>query len=101
MAFQSIRRIIPQAIQKAGIDSEVSAARVLDEAKNALVRIWGEERAAYVEPSSFKDGDLRLTIRSASAAQMFRTIESQVRNEVNRAIGQQRVRRIIMKREGF
>jgi hypothetical protein len=101
MAFQPIRRILPQAMQQAGIDSQVSAARVVDEAQKAIVRLWGEERASFVEPVSFKDGSLNAIVRSGSAAHALRTMQSQWVNEINRTLGQQRVKEIRIRREGF
>lgn len=101
MAFQSIRRILPKAIQKAGIDSQVSAARVIDDACKSIIRLWGEERASFVEPVSFHDGTLNVIVRSASAAHALRTMQSQWVNEINRTLGQQRVKKIRVQREGF
>ena len=101
MSFQSFKKILPDALVRAGIDSEVSAARVLEEARHALVRIWGEERASYIEPAVFKDGELRLDTSSASAAQMFRTIEGRLINEINRTMAQRKVLKVSVRKKGF
>jgi hypothetical protein len=92
--FQSIKRIIPQSLQASGIESQVSASFVTTEAKKILERLWGIERAAYVEPISFASGILAIHISSPSAAQMFRTIETPWINEINRVIGSRKVMKI-------
>jgi hypothetical protein len=99
--FHPISRIIPQAIQKAGIDSQVSAARVVEEARKAILRLWGEDRASFAEPVSFQDGSLNIIMRSASAAHALRTMEARIVNEINRTLGQKKVKTIRMRREGF
>jgi len=99
--FQPIRRILPQAMQQAGIDSQVSAARVVEEARKSIIRLWGEEKASFVEPVSFMNGSLNALVRSASAAHAMRTVQTQWVNEINRALGQQRVKEIRVRREGF
>lgn len=95
--FQSIKRIIPHSLQASGIESQVSATFVATEAKKALERLWGPERAAYVEPVSFASGVLIIHISSPSAAQMLRTIETAWINEINRAVGQRKVMKIQVK----
>lgn len=95
--FQSIKRIIPQSIQASGIESQVSAAVVTTEAKKCLERLWGVEKASYVEPISFASGTLIVRMTSTSAAQMFRMIETSWINEINRVIGQRKVMKIQIK----
>jgi hypothetical protein len=92
--FQSIKRIIPQSLHSSGIDAQVSASVVVTEAKKALERLWGMERASYIEPLSFIAGTLFVRMNSPSAAQAVRTIEIQWMNEVNRVIGQRKVMKI-------
>jgi hypothetical protein len=95
--FQSIKRIIPQSLQASGIESQVSASFVTTEAKKTLERLWGEERASYIEPVSFASGVLTIQISSPSAAQMLRMIETPWMNEINRAIGSRKVTKIQVK----
>jgi hypothetical protein len=101
MTFYPISRIIPKAIQKAGIDSQVSAARVVEEARKVILRLWGDERARFAEPASFREGTLNVAVRSASAAHTLRTMETRIVNEINRMLGQKKVKTIRMRREGF
>jgi hypothetical protein len=85
----------------AGIDPQVAAARVVEEARGALIRLWGEERASFAEPVSFSDGSLSVIVRSGSAAHALRVVEAQWMNETNRVLGERRVKDIRIRREGF
>ncbi|MBD3251851.1 DUF721 domain-containing protein [Candidatus Uhrbacteria bacterium] len=94
MAFSSIKRILPTSIQKAGIDHQVSATFIVDQARDAIIRLWGEERASFVNPLSYQNGVLKVDSYSASAAHALKTIEVQWMNEVNRALNERKLTRI-------
>ncbi len=99
--FQPIRRILPSSIQYAGIESQISAIRIIEAAKETLVRIWGEECAAYVEPTSYDKGVLTVDVRSPSAAHTIATSSVRWMNEVNRIIGFKKVNKLKVRRIGF
>ncbi|HWR00056.1 MAG TPA: DciA family protein [Candidatus Methylomirabilis sp.] len=101
MPFTPLKRILPQAIRQAGLDVQVSAARIVDEAHAALVRLWDAERAAYVRAVSFKEGVLKVTVTSPSAAHALRLAETAWMNEINRALGARKVMKVTVVREGF
>lgn len=92
MSFQSIRKIIPKAIQDAGITRQVTSVRVLDEASAALRRLWGGEKASFVVPVSFGEGVLKLSTRAPAAMQELRVWETRLQNEINRSLGSRVVR---------
>jgi hypothetical protein len=94
-----MKRIIPATLKRLGIDATVSATRVLEESKTALIRIWGEDRAAFVEMVSFADGELVIHVTSSSALAMLRTVTVPWINEINRVLGERRVLRICAKGE--
>ncbi len=87
MAFQPIRRILPGAVQKAGISRQVESRRVLEITKECLIRVWGEEKASMVETVSFAEGELRLLSRVPAAIQELRMWDVRLRNEINRQLG--------------
>lgn len=101
MTFFSLKRILPQAVRQAGIEASVSASRVVEEGQAALVRLWNPEQAQFVRVVSFKGGVLTIAILSPSATHALRTIETAWMNEINRALGEQKVRKIAVRREGF
>ena len=101
MAFTSLKRILPQAVRHAGLESSVDAVRVVEEAGQILNRLWDTERAAYVRPISFKEGTLTIAVTSPSATHALRLIEPTWINEINRTLGERRVLKIVTRREGF
>ncbi len=95
MAFQPIRRILPEAIRQAGIDEQVSSVQVLTLAKDTLEKFWGQEKAQYIEWVSYKDGVIRLHSHAPAARQELRAWEVRFINELNRIIGRKKVIRLV------
>jgi hypothetical protein len=95
MSFLPIRRILPKAIQAAGIQQQVTSVRVLAEASSALQRLWGEERSMYAHPVSFHDGVLKIEATAPAALQELRVTELRLQNELNRLLGSKTVHRIV------
>ncbi|MBP6944548.1 DUF721 domain-containing protein [Patescibacteria group bacterium] len=96
MSLEPIRRFLPRAIQTAGIAEQVTAARVLFEAKQSLVRLWGEEKAAYVEMVSFAEGTLKIASRAGAALQELKMQTVRFQNDVNRVLGGKVVKKILL-----
>lgn len=94
MPFQSMKRMIPATLQRLGIDATVSATRILEEAKTALIRVWGEDCAACAQIVSFADGELVIRVTPSSAIAALHTVTVPWMNEVNRALGERKVLRI-------
>ena len=94
MAFEPIRSILPQAIRSAGLNEQVTAARVVEVTAQTLIRLWGEERAALIEIISFREGTVKIRSRSGVAIQTLKTEESSFINAVNRVLGARVVRRL-------
>lgn len=101
MSFVPLKRVLPQAIRQAGLEASVSAARVVDEAERALVRLWGPEKAGFVHAVSFKEGTLQVSTAAPSASHALRGFETAWMNEINRAFGERRVQQIRVRHEGF
>jgi len=70
-----------------GIEAQVSAIRILEEARASLVRLWGREQASSVTVASFAHGVLYVDVRSAHALQSLRASRARWVNETNRAVG--------------
>lgn len=101
MPFQPIKKFLPGAIARAGLDTEVSAVRVVEIAQDDLRRLWGEERAAHVTVVSFSGGHLNVRTATPSAAHMIRSMKDAWMNGINRELGERRVRDIRIARSGF
>ena len=99
--FQSIKRIVPGVLNSHGIRGQLEARQILDEARKAMLGLWGEERAAHCEMMSFSEGVLTIKILSAPALQSLRLDQVRFMNELNRKLGAQRVLRIAFRRHGF
>lgn len=95
MPFEPIRRLLPQAVQAAGIREQVTAARVLKEAEQTIKRLWGEEKAGYVRAISFTAGTLKLGSLAPAALQELKMDRVRIQNEINRAIGEKSVKAIM------
>jgi hypothetical protein len=96
MSFQSLRRIIPTAIQKAGIGERVQAARVLQEVPLALTRVWGPEKAALITPISFQMGTVKVRASSPLVGQALEMSVVSFMNEMNRGLGARVVHRVLV-----
>ncbi len=94
MAFQPIRRILPGALQQFGITRQVTAARVVSEARASLLRLWGEEKSAIVHIVSFSEGALKVEASSSVALHELRALHVRWQNEMNRQLGEQVVKKI-------
>lgn len=91
MAFQPIRKILPNALQSAGISQQVTAARVIQIAKDTFQRLWGEEKASCIYIVSFQEGILTVRTSSSGAQQEIRVHQVRLQNEINRLLGARRV----------
>lgn len=94
MPFEPVSRILPKAIQKAGISRQVTAARVLEEWATVLKQLWGEEKAAHIEGVSLANGTLKLRSRSGVAAQELKIWEARLVNQLNRELGSRIVEKL-------
>ncbi len=94
MPFEPIRRILPKAIQSAGISRQVNAARVIEDATGLIKNLWGEKKAAYVQPVSFSEGVLKIRALAPIALQELRLWETRIQNELNRSLGSAVVKRL-------
>jgi len=101
MPFEPIRRILPRAIQNAGISRQVTASRIIESAGETVNALWGEEKAAFVRAVSFHDGILKLVATSPAALQELRLWDVRLQNELNRRIGSKVVQKIVFYSETF
>ena len=87
MPFEPIRRILPRAIQDAGISRQVTAARIIEETQDVIRALWGDEKARYVEVVSFHEGVLKIAATAPAALQELKIWEVRLQNEINRRLG--------------
>ncbi|MSR85240.1 DUF721 domain-containing protein [Candidatus Uhrbacteria bacterium] len=94
MSFQSIRKILPQAVRSAGIEKQITAVRVLETTQKVIQRLWGEEKANYLVMISFSAGTLKIRALAPVAAQEIKIATVQIQNEINRELGSKVVHQI-------
>lgn len=99
--MQSIKKIIPQFLAAHGLVQPLRARQVVAAAVLVLEKLWGPERAAYIEPLSFKEGVLKMQSASATAIQQLKLEETRFLNELNRHLGERAVFKIYIKSKGF
>lgn len=101
MSFEPIRRIVAKSLSDPRRTRDLQIARVFETARVVLLRLWGEERAAYVTPLSFREGVLKLETTSPSAKQQLALDLPRLKNEMNRQLGGQIVKTIQVRSKGF
>lgn len=101
MAFEPIKRLLPRSVASHGLTRELQARRVLELSVTVLQGLWGKERAQYLEPVSFHDGQLSLKVSSAAAKQQLSTQLTPYMNELNRQLGEKVIHKIILISKGF
>jgi len=101
MSFDSMKRILSA---KTAVDPrmrDLQIARIFDVTHLVLDKLWGEERAAYVTPLSFREGTLKLETSSPAAKQQLKLDETRLKNEINRQLGSLVVRSMVIQSKGF
>lgn len=86
MAFESIRRVLPKAIESAGLKRQVDAVRVISIADELLRRLWGDEKAVLIHFVSLSQGTLKAESSSAAAVQELKLIQGRFVSELNRQL---------------
>jgi hypothetical protein len=101
MSFTSIGALLPQAVRHAGVDTSVTAAKVVEIAVAAGSVLFPPEQMRFIHPVSFVEGVLRVAITSPSAGHAIRLRGTKWIEEMNRQIGTKKVKTIGVKRQGF
>ena len=101
MSFESLRHIVSRTVRNPQTTKDLQVARIFDIAKKVLQKIWGEERAAFVSPVSFKEGVLKCEVTAPAAKQQMALDLPRIKNEINRQLGDQIVRSITVHGKGF
>ncbi|MBU1349084.1 DUF721 domain-containing protein [Patescibacteria group bacterium] len=101
MPFEPIKRILPKVVASHGMTTQLRVRRVLESSAAVLAGLWGPERATFVHAVSFRDGELKLEVRSAAALQEIRMDEMRLMNGINREVGERAIVRIHAVSKGF
>jgi hypothetical protein len=101
MPFVSLKRVLTQTVQRAGIEHTVTAARIVAVAESALGRLWEPAQAAHVRVVSCVGNTLKIAVTSPAAAHALRLMETAWMNEINRTLGERHITHMTIIREGF
>lgn len=100
MSLEPLRHILSRTIRTAATSTDLQIARVFDVSKTVLARLWGDERAAYVQPVSFKEGTLKMETASPAAKQQLGIDSIRFKNEINRQLDRQVVKTVLVQGKG-
>ncbi len=101
MPFEPIKHILAHSIKISPLAAQLQIARVFDAWQHVLQKLWGTERAALVSPISLREGVLKLATTSPAAKQQLSVEKVKLQNAVNRQLGEQVVRSIVVQARGF
>jgi Dna[CI] antecedent, DciA len=97
MAWQSLKSLMNKSLDKAGINEQVTAQRVLDTATKLLVQRWGDDMAAMISFKSFNSGNLQVNSTSSAAMQTLKVERIDFMNALNYQLGKRVVYKINVK----
>lgn len=85
---------LKKSINKAGISREIEAFQICELWKNIVEEIFTKEVAEKTEAIKYKNGALTAAVLSSVLAQEFKFKEEEIKEEMNKKIGYNAVRKI-------
>jgi len=101
MSFEPLKHILSRSVRATPQSVDLQLARVLDTAQTVLAKLWDADRAAHVRTLSFSEGVLKFETTSPAAKQELSIDATRLKNEINRQLGAQAVKRILVQSKGF
>ena len=101
MSFESLRHIVTRTVRHSQTTKDLQVARVFECARVVLHKLWGEERAQFVTPISLVEGALKFEVTAPAAKQQMTLDLPRLKNEMNRQLGDQVVKSIVLQSKGF
>jgi predicted nucleic acid-binding Zn ribbon protein len=101
MSFSSFKNILSSKAVHDPKMRDLQVAQVFAASKQVLEALWGQEKAAYVSPMSFREGALKFETSSPAAKQQLQADLPRLRNEINRQLGRLAIRSIAVVAKGF
>ena len=100
MGFESLRHIVSRAVSNAG-SKDMQIARVSNAFLSVVSVLWSPEQAALVRFVSFHEGMLKCETTSPAAKQQFGLDLIRMKNETNRQLGTEIVKKILIVTKGY
>ncbi len=77
--------------RKSPLKIQVEASQVLDYAAEALIEVFGRERAFHAKPLFLKNRTLTVTCSSSAMAQEIRGRQTEILDKINEKMGKKEV----------
>jgi len=92
--LNSIGGYLKKSINKAGINRQVEAAQICQFWQDAIESIFGKAVAEKSQAIKFKNGAITVAVLSSVLAQEFKFKEGEIKEEINKKVGYNLVRKI-------
>jgi len=87
-----IKKLLGDAVKRAGIAQGVLAARVVEEFNKVCLELYGQATCQGISHISFRQGVVKASCQEAVIAQNLRFNKTRIINEINQSLGQQVIR---------
>ena len=91
---EQIKKLLDNAVKRAGISRGVTAAIVCDEFTKVIRDYHGAEFLKHIKHASFRGGSLKIKCDEPVVAQNLRMNKIRIMNEINKKIGDKTVREL-------
>jgi len=95
--FSSIEKHLKTSINKAGISKQVEAAVICELWKEVVDSIFGKKVASRSQAVMFKNGILTVSVLNSILAQEFKFNEEKIKNNINKKVKCNAVKKIRFK----
>ncbi len=99
--WKNLKDLLPRAVREAGLETQLTAQRVIETATKVFGARWNGLGAKYLTVVSFKEGTLSVQVRAPAVAQMIQVERVALMNDLNAALGRRAVSEIKVQTHGF
>ncbi len=89
-----LKNFLNIAANKAGIAKQLEAARACSLWGEIIENIFNEDAAKKSKAIRFRNGTLTVAVLSSTLAQEFNFKEEEIKNEINKKLGGERVKKV-------
>jgi len=94
MPFVKLEKLLPKSVKKAGIQSQLDSAKILESFNQVIEKFFGPAAAKKIRPLSLNNGSLSIACLSSVLAQRLKSQERMILEAVNRPYKQKIVTRL-------
>jgi len=101
MSWESLKKLLPNSIKKAGLYDQITGQSVIDIAVRVLLARWGDKKASFVVFVSYQEGKLKAEVSSPVAMQALNVEKNILINAINHELHKKIIKEIVIRRKGF